>query len=222
MAITRGAEPLRTGLADHREWRPDWRLGRACWQWYLTPTVEQLRPALEHIGHSTPRGEPWLHAVPVDRMHITLCEVGFDDEHSADRIDAVREAGRRVLDDLDRFTLRLGPVVAMRTAVALAAGPVDHIRELQRALRHATERVTGVGRGAARVQEPWPHLSIGYTNRSVDPLELDAMDLPARRPTIAVATDRVSLASVQRLQDGYHWSVHAHLPLGRTGTSQAG
>lgn len=201
--------------ADHWQWRPDWADERTCAFWYVTVPDGAVRlPTLDAYVDALGRSA-WLDPVPQRWWHLTLTEIGYDDELGPDLL---AEVARCVADGVEAsgpLTLELGPVVRFRTAIALAAGPGDQLRELQALVRRRTQEVLGEERPVVHPTRFRPHVSLAYLNRAVPVAELDraVADAPAVRATVPV--DRLTLAAVTRRDRHYQWHVVDELKLGR-------
>ena len=203
-------------LGEHWRWRPEWRRDRACLWWYLTfedaPAVRGLaRRAKELLGPA-----PQLDLIPSSWLHLTLLEVGFDDEVPTATVDSVVDTTRRALADFPGFDLGLGPVRSLPGAVVLPAH-ADALEPLHERLTDAVLAARGADAvGALRAFVP--HVSVAYVNRDCDPHEvmapLDGADLSSPSPSAAVT--RVRLAAVTRERRHYQWTTRAVVPLGRS------
>jgi 2'-5' RNA ligase len=201
-------------LDDHWQvWRPEWTPERPCLYWYLTFSPDQLVPAigadlLRAVGRSG-----WLDAVPAEWCHVTVAEVGFTDELGAGDAEAVTSAVAGAARGEDPVRLEVGPVQALRSAVALSVGPRDRLREVAALVREATSGVLGHP-DAARLPPYRPHLSLGYVNRTVT--RSTAEELVAALPVVDVRLDlaALTLAAVTRRDHGYRWEVRSQVPWG--------
>jgi 2'-5' RNA ligase len=100
-----------------------------------------------------------------------------------------------------------------RTAVVLAAGPTDRLRNLKTRVRRATSAVLGPRHVDFHRNLFWPHVSLGYVNRTVDPRTAGRLlrELPDVDAEIGV--DAVTLAAVTRCDRGYRWDVAGQVSL---------
>lgn len=202
--------PRHDALRDHWSWRPEWRTDRPCLYWYLTfdrdAVAEAVGPALlEAIGNAS-----WMDPVPLEWAHLTLCDLGFLDQ-VPDR--AVERAVRGVADLLtpdDLATLTVGPLAGMESAVVLVAEPLAGLRDLQRRVRMASEAALGGHRVVHRGRF-WPHVSLGYVNRSVSGRQVRALTDAFDHLRAPLPVGRLVLAAVTRERHHYQWSVEADL-----------
>lgn len=217
MSSTRVVWPSFDRLMSHWEWRPEWRPERPCLYWYLTFDTDEVCDEIDPRAVDMVRSADWLDPVPMRWVHVTLCDVGFVDELSPSVVDRVVGSVEKQVEDRRPLELVLGPVAAMRRAVVLRAGPLEPLREVQSAVRSATESGLG-GRQLVHRHQFWPHLSLGYVNRDVS--ERDVQRLLCRMPDVAatLVVPRLSLASVTRKDRHYQWTVEAEVPL-RTGAT---
>lgn len=201
-------------LVDHETWRPDWRSGIECLYWYLTFDHGALSDVLDGELGALVGSAPWLDPVPLEWMHLTLCEVGFIEE-TAPAVQDVVASVRAATADQPVLSLRLGPALTFPRALALAAGPLEDLRVLQERVRGATARALGPTVGVDAPRTFWPHVSVGYVNREVSAVELD--EVRAQLPELDlpdVQVHSIALVSVLRQGRSYRWSVLARVPLG--------
>jgi 2'-5' RNA ligase len=208
-------------LENHWTWRPDWRVDRPCLWWYLTfedrpelgDELAPLRAALRH--------RPELDVIPPRWLHLTLCEAGFVDELSPDRVAAAVAAVTEALAGQPPLTLSLGPLTTMSGAMVLDVTPVDTLRQLRAVVRGAMATV-GVAARQGGEASFWPHVSMGYLNRRSDPAALmDALS-PVSEVSAEVTVDRLRLAAVTRRDRHYQWDTHTELRLRELQGSRAG
>ena len=206
-------------LLDHATFRPEWESGVECLYWYLTFEEGALSRIVDGELGELVVSTPWLDPVPVEWMHLTVCEVGFVEHTAAEAVGRVVEQVRESTAGHAPFELTLGPVLTFPRALTVAGGPLESLRELQRRTHEATVDALGDPTAAARPHRAyWPHLSVGYVNRPVSAAELaelrgalPELDLPA------VPVDRLVLTSVARQGRSYRWTVHAEAALGGGG-----
>ncbi len=202
-------------LRDHWQWRPDWAEDRPCLLWYLT---FESRPELSRQAEEVQallRGIRLVDVVPLPWLHLTLDDVGFADEVSPERVEAVVEATRCAVKGWVPPLMTLGPVAPMEDAVVLAAGPADALGDLRDRLRAATTSVMGP-ETASGLDEFWPHVTLAYLNDACEPSEVMDPLAPVSAAQVAVAVPRLTLASVTRRDRHYQWTARAVLPLGDT------
>ncbi|MEV7428908.1 2'-5' RNA ligase family protein [Nocardioides sp. NPDC092400] len=208
------------GLREHWAWRPEWVRERPCLYWYLAVGPAGLAEACEPVLAEL-RRTPWLDVVPPAWWHVTVCDVGFEDELDPSMVDrvgaSVAEAVAAAAGGTPPGALHLdcGPYERFASAVALRVGPSAAVGALQQTVRDATELVLGPGRPLVHRHRFRPHLSLGYANRAVTGAELDS--LARRLPEVAgqAQVDRLSLVAVTRRDRHYQWSVRREVPLHR-------
>jgi 2'-5' RNA ligase len=202
-------------LLDHETFRPEWSSGVECFYWYLTFDEHVLAQVIDGELGALVADTPWLEPVPVEWLHLTLCEVGFVEQTGAEAVERVVEEVGASMADQPGFELTLGPALAFPRALTLAGGPLETLRGLERRTRTATVAALGGTPGATRAPKSyWPHLSVGYVNRSVSSAEL--AELRAGLPELGlpvVPVDRMTLTSVVRDRRSYRWTVHTEVPL---------
>jgi 2'-5' RNA ligase len=203
----------RSELRDHWVWRPEWTAEKTCLYWYLTFREDQLVSALGHDVLRAAAGTSWLDDVPPEWCHVTVTDVGFTDELASRDVDRVTEAVADAVTEEDRLRLTLGPVQAFASAVVLAVGPLDRLRAIRSTVRRTVSTVLGSRHADVHRRLFWPHLSLGYVNRSVD-ADTATRFLAGVPPVQAqVDVDALTLAAVTRRDRGYQWEVQAQVNL---------
>jgi 2'-5' RNA ligase len=198
--------PVVTSLEDHWTWRPDWAADRPCLLWYLTFTgqpvladlVETARARLSSVAAVDPVPAPWL--------HLTLDDVGFEDEVAPEQVRDVVARVFAAVAEQPLPPLELGPVNTMVDALVLEAAPGDALVELRDLLRTCTEEVLP---GAASALDAfWPHVTLAYSNAPVGRAALLAAldDLGEAR---LVVEPQLVLAAVTRREKHYQWTSRA-------------
>jgi hypothetical protein len=104
-------------------------------------------------------------------------------------------------------------VRAYRSALVLSAGPLSRLRGIRSAVRRATSGVLEDRHADVHGHLFWPHVSLGYVNRSVDAGTVDGFlgmlpDVDAR-----IDVDALTLAAVTRRDRHYQWEVQAQVEL---------
>lgn len=208
--------PSPVGLDDHAQWRPDWTRARPRLCWYLTFQARQLRAALTDVLQVV-ADVPWLHPVPVEWVHLTVCEVASVERLGKPVLRDLAKHAQRALTSFQAMAVSLGPLTTLPGAVVLAASPLHELRELEDALFSASVDVLGNDHVADRQQPFWPHVSLGYANRRVAREEVDA--LLSRLPAVStdVAVHHATLAEVTRTRGHYRWTVAADVAFGQSG-----
>jgi 2'-5' RNA ligase len=200
-------------LHDHWLWRPEWTPDRTCLYWYLTFQGDEItsavgEPVLEEIRRTT-----WLDAIPPRWCHVTLSDVGFADELEASDAHRVHDAVARSVSDERRLSLSLGPVLTDHSAVVLATGPLGRLRGIRSAVRRATSDVLGDRHADVHRDLFWPHVSLGYVNRSVDTATVERLLDPLPEVDTRVDVGALTLVAVTRRDRHYQWEVRAQVEL---------
>jgi 2'-5' RNA ligase len=200
-------------MCDHWVWRPEWTPDRTCLYWYLTFPGDEITSAVGERALEEIRRTTWLDAIPPRWCHVTLTDIGFADELEVAEVRRVRDAVARSVSGQHRLPLMLGPAQAFRSALVLAAGPLATLRGLRSAVRRATSDVLGDRHADVHGPLFWPHVSLGYVNRSVDTATVEGLleslpDVDAR-----VDVDALTLAAVTRRDRHYQWEVRAQVQL---------
>ncbi len=206
---------------DHWQWRPEWTARRPCYYWYLTLGDAQL--ALDEVA-ATVDDCPWLDTVPEDWSHLTLCDVGFQDELSSEVLDQLAEAVGEKASQFTQFGLELGPLGMAPSALVLQAGPLEALATLRDLVLSTTREVLGPDPRLVHVHQFVPHVSVGYVNRRVSGHEVGRFlaGLPDLRRSRTV--ERLEMVCVTRQDRRYSWWHRRTVPLGRgrrrSGTSE--
>jgi 2'-5' RNA ligase superfamily len=200
-------------MRDHWVWRPEWTPDRTCLYWYLTFRGDEITSAVGGPALHEIRRTSWLDAIPPRWCHVTLTDIGFADELEPCEVRRVRDAVARAVSGEHRLPLVLGPVQAYRSALVLATGPLSRLRGIRRAVRRSTSDVLGDRHADVHGPLFWPHVSLGYVNRSVDAGTVDR--LMGRLPDVDARIDvgALTLAAVTRRDRHYQWQVRAQVEL---------
>jgi 2'-5' RNA ligase len=211
----RMSRPLATRtLQDHWRWRPEWGPDRPGLWWYLTfddkPDVGALG---ERIGASL-TGCTAVDVVPARYLHLTLRELGYLHELTADEIDEAAEATRAQLAEVPAFELELASPDSLHSAVVVKAQPSQSIEQL-RACLPGREPRPGTDAYGSSATVLLPHVSVAYVNR--DCSEPEVMNrVPHDVPPVRVPIERVALVAVTRRERHYQWIVEHDFALART------
>lgn len=207
MASTSMLAVTGTRPRDHWLWRPEWTPDRTCLYWYLTFHRDDVAAAVESSALRLVRETDWLDAVPLEWCHVTVTDVGFTDELQPTDADNVTAAVSRALADEGCLRLTFGPEPTLNSAVALPAGPLDPLRTLRTGVRRATSVTLGARHADFHRHLYWPHLSLGYVNRSVDPEVASRFMASLPTSTTHLDVHALTLAAVTRRDHHYQWQV---------------
>lgn len=216
----RMSRPLATRtLQDHWRWRPEWGPDRPGLWWYLTfddkPEVGALG---ERIGAAL-AGCTAVDVVPAQHLHLTLRELGYLHDLTADEIDRAAEAAHAQLAEVPAFELELASPDSLHSAVVVKAQPSQPIQQLRACLPGREPRPGSVAYGASPAVL-LPHVSVAYVNR--DCSEPEVMNrVPREVPPVRVRVDRVALVAVTRRERHYQWIVEHEVPLAGTAQRRA-
>jgi 2'-5' RNA ligase len=205
--------PNATELLDHWVWRPEWTQSRTCLYWYLTFGEDEIVSAVGEPALRAVRRTDWLDAVPPRWCHVTVADAAFTDDLRPADLEEVTVAVARALADEDHLRLTLGPLRTFRTAVVLETRPLGRLRAVKAEVRSATSAVLGQRHADFHRTLFWPHVSLGYVNRSVD--ADTAAEFRASVPPVEARIDvnALTLAAVTRIGRGYQWQVEAQVDL---------
>jgi 2'-5' RNA ligase len=205
--------PNAVELLDHWVWRPEWTQNRTCLYWYLTFREDEIRSAVGEAALRAVRRTSWLDAVPPQWCHVTVADVGFTDDLRPTDVERVTAAVAEALADEDHLRLTLGPLRTFRTALVLETRPLGRLRAVRSEVRRATSAVLGQRHADFHRKLFWPHVSLGYVNRPVDPETAARFreSMPAVEARIDV--NALTLAAVTRIGRGYQWQVEGQVDL---------
>ena len=197
-----------TSMVDHWN-RPGWSRGREAYYWYLTFDSLQLARLARQCQNDLKF--PYLDAVPLNGLHLTLPKIGWSDEVTDDEVRRITERARELCLELKEFRLSVGPLSGSPGAVRFSVAPWRPLQSLSERLRKAIEAVRGT---SCEEPEFRPHIGIAYCNRVVPTDELITRITRLRSlPPVEVAVDRVKLVRVRRQDKTYVWSTISKLPL---------
>jgi 2'-5' RNA ligase len=201
-------------MRDHWWWRPGWRVGRTFYTWHLTfdhaPDVHRLAADYEAVLDI-----PGLDVVPPRWLHLTMQGVGFTDEVSTADVDAIAEAARRRLAELEPFELTLGPTVPDPEVVRLEVAPGDPVANVRDAIRAGIADVWGAHRVPETGAGFIPHVSLAYSSATgpAEPI-LRAAESAQVEPATATITE-AQMIVLNRDQREYQWTTYSVAPLGQ-------
>ena len=198
---------------DHWVWRPEWTPDRTCLYWYLTFPEGEVTRVVDGAVAQAIDSATWLDPVPARWHHVTVADVGFDDELRPSDVERVAAAVTDAVHGEDRLRLDLGPIRNFASAVVLAAEPLDRLRSLRKRTRRATAAALGPRHQDVHRHLFWPHLSLGYVNREVD--AGTASRFLRSLPPVSAQVDvgALTLAAVTRRDRHYQWQVQAQIDL---------
>jgi len=198
-------------MGNHWE-RPGWAPGRRAYYWYITLGDTPPLNAMAAECQST-LNLPYLDPVPLDRLHLTVQRLAFEDEIATSQVDATARRARQLLSGVESFELNIGPLAGSRGAVRFSVSPWAPIENLRRALREAISSSTDI-RPSRSESDFRPHVGIAYCNARVQAPELIQRVSQLRHlPTIQTRVSEVSLVRLSRTDRGYCWEPLATLPL---------
>lgn len=211
MQPQRSTWPRDESVDHHWDWRPEWREDRPCLYWYVTFDQNAMADAVPHKAVEAVRSTPWLDPVPLEWLHLTLCDLGFVDEVPEQVVDRAIRSLAECEPSIELPALTLGPLTSMESAVVVVVEPLEELRGLQHQLRSLTEAALGPDKEVVHQETFWPHVSLGYVNRFVSGQEVRALtegfdDLRGDLPT-----GELVLAAVTRQRRHYQWTVRAEL-----------
>lgn len=128
-------------MRNHWWWRPGWAVGRSFYTWHITfaeqaelrELAEAYTPVLAEL--------PMLDHIPVQWLHLTMQGVGFTDEVAQADVDAIVEAARRRLAELEPFTVTVGPPHVDPETIQMSVQPVEPLRNVRASIRAAIGEV---------------------------------------------------------------------------------
>lgn len=205
--------PNAAELVDHWDWRPEWTLNRTCLYWYLTFREDEILSAVGDAALGAVRGTDWLDAVPPRWCHVTVADVAFTENLRPGDVERVTVAVAQALANENHLRLTLGPVLTFRTAVVLETRPLSRLRAVKAEVRRATSAVLGQRHTDFHRSLFWPHVSLGYVNRSVDAETATRFRMAMPDVEARIDVNALTLASVTRIGRGYEWEVQAQVEL---------
>jgi 2'-5' RNA ligase len=186
---------------------PGWRDGAPRLTWHITLGAHrELRGVATRLA--PPLRRPFLDAVPLRWLHLTVHDVGSCAAVSPEDVDALAAAARERLSELPPVAVALGPPRVLDHAIALVAASWSPLQPLMDALADADRSVRGAASAPPARSDLGPHVSLAYAN--ADP---PAIDLP-HVGGVELAVDEVSLLELHRGVRDYRWRVLARAPLG--------
>lgn len=197
--------PVEAGVVNHWEWRPEWAADRPCWYWYLTFLPGEVERVVDQSVLDKTRATAWLDPVPSRWLHLTVCDVGFDDELTQPMVEAVHRSVSEAAAE-GPPALRVGPVEAMRSAVVLRADGGRALSRLHKLVSDATAATLGPAASLVHRHRFIPHVTLGYVNRPVDKAEVDGLLGDMVPVSSRVRPARLALVAVTRRGGHYQWT----------------
>jgi 2'-5' RNA ligase len=202
-------------MRDHWWWRPGWQVGRSFYTWHITfedrPAAEQLVAAYRPVLRQLPQLDP----VPLRWLHLTMQGVGFTDEIDRTDVDRIADAARKRCEDLEPFTVTIGPAHVDPETIQMPVQPVEPLAAVRATIRAAIGDVWGAENVPEAADGYRPHVSLGYSN-SAGPGAPIAAALSEHGDHVAeVTVAAVSLIDLNRDRKAYEWTEVATAPLGR-------
>ncbi len=199
-------------MQNHWE-RPGWTPGRRAYYWYATfsePVVTAL--AARYQDHL--QGLPYLDAVPLDSLHLTVQRLAFEDEIDPARVTRAQEVARREISSMPVLPLNVGPLTGSAGAVRLSVDPWDDLQHLRSRLQTAV-RDAGIPtpeRGSVATFRP--HIGISYCNAHVPAAPLQRLISRLRsEASVPTLIDQVDLVLLRREGRAYRWDTIDTIPL---------
>lgn len=200
-------------MSNHWWWRPGWRLGRSFYAWHLTFDQE---PDLHRLAeeYADALAVPGLDVIPVRWLHLTMQGVGFTDEVSTADADAIAEAARRRLAQVEPFEVVIQPTVIEPEVIRTDVTPAESIVHVRSAVRAAIADVWDVDRVPDPESGFIPHVSLAYSNS-----DGPAAPIIAAAQSVQVKPARATIREAQMIvlnRDNrqYQWTNYAAAPLG--------
>jgi len=199
-------------MTNHWE-RPGWRPGRRSYHWLLVFDDEPALADLTDRCQQALRHLP-LDPVPLDSLHLTLLRVGFTDELTPLRADAVAQAVANQCGGLPAFPLTIGPLAGSRGAIRFSVTPWNGLVEIRRRLHVAVNGALNGGPRVGRVDSFRPHVSIAYCDHDLPAAPVAQAVAPLRRlAPVTVQIGALSLVVLRREGRAYRWQVYTTVPL---------
>jgi len=191
-------------MQNHWE-RPGWTPGRRAYYWYATfsdSAVTGLAARCqEHL-----QGLPYLDAVPLDSLHLTVQRLAFEDEIDPARVTQAQEFARQEISSMPTLSLNVGPLTGSAGAVRLSVHPWDDLERLRSRLQTSV-RDAGISTSERTSAASFrPHIGISYCNTRLPAAPLQRL-LSGLRSEASVSTliEQVDLVLLRREGRAYRW-----------------
>lgn len=200
-------------MRNHWWWRPGWRLGRSFYAWHLTfDQAPDLHRLAEDFADAL--SVPGLDVIPSQWLHLTMQGVGFTDEVSNADADAIAEAARWRLAELEPFEVDIIPTVIEPEVVRTDVAPVERVARVRSAVRAGIADVWGVDRVPDPESGFIPHVSLAYSNS-----DGPAAPIIAAAHSVQVKPARTMISEAQMIvlnrdHRQYQWTTYTVAPLG--------
>ncbi|WP_432948100.1 2'-5' RNA ligase family protein [Kribbella sp. CA-253562] len=205
-------------LTDHWWWRPGWKVGTRFYAWHIN-TFEDPAPIHRLAAHYQVELStvPGLDLIPQQWLHLTMQGVGFVEDLSTAQVDALLEAARSRLAEVEPVKVRFQQPVIRPEAIALTPDPVEPVQEVRYAVRAAIADALGPGEVPDSAGGYQPHISLAYVSTPQPAIAaLDAINRVTADP-VDLTINAVSLIEMHRDNRMYEWQTVEAVPLGHSG-----
>jgi 2'-5' RNA ligase len=154
-----------------------------------------------------------LHLTPYAWLHMTALIAGSASEISGEHIRQMATTAGRRLADVRPITVTIGKILFHSEAIMLAVQPSGALLPVLKAVRDATQEVTGrPGRTASKL--PWiPHITIAYSTAH-QPAEPIITALGRSLPERKVQISTVSVVNQRGPERNWDWRLETTIGFG--------
>ncbi|WP_245919714.1 2'-5' RNA ligase family protein [Actinomadura mexicana] len=150
-------------MSDHWWWLPGMRPGRRMLLWHVLLDRQPEVFDLVRRYQDKLAGVDGLDLIPAEWLHMTTQIVGFEDEISGERVEALTASAARRLAPLEPIEVEVGRPWVHSEGVALGVRPARGLDPVRQALRQAAAETVGVH--PLDGEPDWtPHVSVAYSN----------------------------------------------------------
>lgn len=205
-------------MVNHWWWRPGWKVGTRFYAWHIN-TFEDPAPLHRLVTQYQAElsAVPGFDLIPLEWLHLTMQGVGFVEDVTPARVDALLVAARVRLGELEPTKVRLHRPVVAPEAILLPSDPHEPLQTIRYAVRAAIADVFGADGVPENADGYRPHISLAYVN-APQPARaaLAAVNRVAPAPA-DLTLNAVSLIEMHRDNRRYEWRTIEVVKLGRPG-----
>jgi 2'-5' RNA ligase len=204
-------------LTDHWWWRPGWKIGTRFYAWHIN-VFEDAAPLhrLAARYQTELSTVPGLDVIPQQWLHMTMQGVGFVEDVATAQVDALLEAARSRLGEMQPLKVRFQRPVIRPEAIALPPDPVEPVQGIRRTVRAAIADAFGPDGVPDNADGYQPHISLAYVSTPQPAITtLDAINRVTADPA-DLTINAVSLIEMHRDNRMYEWQTVEAVPLGHS------
>jgi 2'-5' RNA ligase len=204
-------------LTSHWWWRPGWKVGTRFYAWHVNTfdDAERIHQLADQYQAELST-VPGLDMIPPEWLHLTMQGVGFVEDVSPTQLEALLQAARIRLKELEPVKARFHRPVIRPEAIALPPTPVVPVQEIRHTVRAAIADVFGASAVPDNADGYQPHISLAYVDAEQSASATLAAIERVNAAPADVTINAVSLIEMHRDNRMYEWRTIEAVPLGQS------